>query len=172
MAYKISGRVLYIGPSQSISSKSGASHVKRDLIISVRRFDPNTGQPTDDPRNTPIFQFFNDKCQQLDRIKIGDIVIVDFSIFGRTYEKEGRREYITDVSPNSVYPDRTQNLQQPTAVPSQPIQQQTAQQTPHAYPQPPQQAQPAQQYTSPPYGQNAVTQPQNGRQWINDDPPF
>ncbi len=102
MAYRITGRVFAISQTRSSQSKSGNSYTMRDLVITIRKFDPYTGQPSDDTGNTPKFTFMNDRCQQLDNIKVGDIVIVHFDISGREYQKDGRTEYITDIRPFRV----------------------------------------------------------------------
>ena len=46
MANFIIGQILFIGEAQNLTSQNtGNSFTKRSLIISVRRFDPNTGEP-------------------------------------------------------------------------------------------------------------------------------
>lgn len=102
MAYKISGTVFAIGQTQSFQSKSGNPYKMRDLIITIRKFDPYTGQPSDDIGNTPKFTFMGEKCQQLDNINVGDIVVVHFDISGREYQKDGKTNYITDIRPFRV----------------------------------------------------------------------
>lgn len=99
MAYKITGSVLSIGQIQNIQGRTGNTFQKRDLVVTVRKFDPYTGVPTDDAGNTPKFSFMMDKCQQLDNIQIGDIVTIHFDIAGRSYQKDGITEYFTDIRP-------------------------------------------------------------------------
>lgn len=99
MAYKISGRVLFIGPSQILVSKSGSQYSKREVVIAVRKFDPYTGQPNEERDNTPKFTFFGQQCQQLDTISNNDIVVIHFDLSGRSYDKEGKTEYFTEVRP-------------------------------------------------------------------------
>lgn len=99
MAYKITGSVLHIGAPVNLPSKSGTQFTKRDIVITVRKFDPYTGQPSDDTGNTPKFTFVNDRCQQLDGIRPGDIVTIHFDIQGRCYEKDGKKEYFTEARP-------------------------------------------------------------------------
>ena len=99
MAYKISGRVLHIGSPVTLPSKSGTPYTIAYIVITVRKFDPYTGQPTDDTDNTPKFQFIGDKCQQLANVKIGDIVTVHFDIQGRSFVKDNKTEYFTGVRP-------------------------------------------------------------------------
>lgn len=185
MAYKITGRVLKIGPSQSIMAKSGNQFVKRDVVIMVRRFDPNTGEPIFDEYNTPKFSFMNDRCQQLDRIKVGEIVNISFDVRGRAYEKDGKTDYLNDLNPFSIIPEKQyyqvqqeayqqvySQVQQPTAQPPQTYQQQIVQPSQQAYPQPLQQTYSGQPYTPPANVQNAPTMPQNGRPGPDDDVPF
>lgn len=119
MAYRISGRVLIIEPTQTFQSKNGNTYTKRDLIITVRKFDQYTGQPVDDSDNTPKFTFIGDKCQRLDSIKVGDIVTISFDIAGRKYDKDGRTEYITDFRPIAVdVMNQPQVYSQPTPPPT------------------------------------------------------
>lgn len=124
MAYKISGTVLHIGDTLTLPSRSGTPFSKRDLVITVRKFDPYTGVPSEEAGNTPKFSFVNSNCQQLDGLKPGDIVTVLFDISGRSYEKDGRTEYFNDIRPFRVELLRQPQYQQPQpspmAAPQQP----------------------------------------------------
>ncbi|MBD5585348.1 MAG: DUF3127 domain-containing protein [Clostridia bacterium] len=179
MAYKITGRVLNIGPSQSIIAKSGNQFVKRDVVIMVRKFDPYTGEPSFDELNTPKFSFMNEKCQQLDKIKVGEIVNISFDVRGRAYEKDGKKDYLTDVNPFSIVPDK-QNYQVQQEAYQQMAEAQAQQpmaQSPQQYQQPimqqPQQSpQYNSSYPSSPYGQNVATQPPRAPFGENGDNPF
>ena len=102
MAYKISGTILWIEPTQTLMSKTGTSFQKRDLVITVRKYDQYTGVPTDDTGNTPRFTFIGGGCQELDSMKTGDIVTILFDISGRKYEKDGKTSYYTEVRPFKV----------------------------------------------------------------------
>lgn len=102
MAYKITGTVLTIGPAISFSSRTGNTYIKRDLVIIVRLFDPYTGQPEEQANNTPKFTFFGDRCRDLDNFKVGDVVTINFELSGRSYIKDGKTEYMTDVRPLGV----------------------------------------------------------------------
>lgn len=102
MAYRITGTVLETGAAQTFNSKNGTPYTKRDLVITVRKFDQYTGQPADEVGNTPKFTFMGDKCQKLDGIKTGDVVTISFDITGRSYDKDGRKEYITDFKPFAI----------------------------------------------------------------------
>lgn len=120
MAYRITGRVLHIGAPDNLLTKTGTQFTKRDLVIIVRKFDPYTGVPSEESGNTPKFTFMNANCQLLDNINVGDIVTVMFDVNGRSYEKDGRTEYFTDLRPFRIEQQR-QTYQQPQAA-SQPIQ--------------------------------------------------
>lgn len=149
---------MHIGPAQALTSaKTGNAYTKRDLVITVRLFDPYTGQPTEDSGNTPKFTFMGERCRDLDQYKAGDIVTVDFDISGRKYEKDGRTEYATDVRPFRISPNRPsqpQSYQQP----QQQQQQQAYQPQEQVYQQP----QTAQTYQQPPQEPQAYQQPQQG----------
>lgn len=102
MAYKISGTILWIEPTQTLMSKTGTSFQKRDLVITVRKYDQYTGAPTEDTGNTPRFTFIGGGCQELDSMNTGDIVTIIFDISGRKYEKDGKTNYYTEVRPFKI----------------------------------------------------------------------
>ena len=72
-ANQIIGQIASIGPVQSLMAKNGNAFQKRDLVINVRRFDPNTGEPVTDWENTPKLSFMGDKCRDLDRFQVGQM---------------------------------------------------------------------------------------------------
>lgn len=100
---KITGKVLYIYPAQQLTSKSGNAFSKRDFVLAVQRFDPDTGEATIDDTNTPQLTLTGDRSSQLDNVKQGDIVTVDFYLRGRRYRDESNKEkIITDINVTSV----------------------------------------------------------------------
>lgn len=100
---KITGKVLYIYPAQQLTSKSGNAFSKRDFVLAVQRFDPDTGEATIDETNTPQLTLTGDRSSQLDNIKQGDIVTVDFYLRGRRFRGEDNKEkIITDINVSSV----------------------------------------------------------------------
>lgn len=110
MGYKITGTVLKIGPKTDIATRYGAQFYKRDLVIRVIRFDPVTGVPEEDSENTPKFTFTGPRCNDLDALKEGQTVTVDFSIYGRSYEKDGEERWFTEVRPWNVTPGFAKEL--------------------------------------------------------------
>lgn len=100
---KITGKILYIYPAQQLTSKSGNAFTKRDFVIAVQRFDPDTGEATIDDTNTPQLTLTGDRSSQLDNIKQGDIVTVDYYLRGRRFRGEDNKEkIITDINITSV----------------------------------------------------------------------
>lgn len=100
MAYKITGRVLMVGDRKTITARNGNQYTTCDLVIAVMKFDPYSGEPTEDPNNTPKFTFMGDRCNDLDRLRPGMICIVHFDVNGRIFQKEeGGVGYITDLRP-------------------------------------------------------------------------
>lgn len=141
MANQVIGQIVSIGQTQSLTAKNGNAFQKRDLVISVRRFDPNTGEPVTDWENTPKFSFMGDKCRDLDRFQVGQMVTVSFDLQGRQYQNaSGVTDIITEARPYRIelYGQRTaqQSAPQPTPEPAYPQQCAPA----------PAQSQPQQQY--------------------------
>ena len=100
---KLTGKILYIYPTQQLVSKSGNSFTKRDFVLAMQSFDRDTGEPTIDEENTPMFTLTGDRCSQLDNIQKGQIVTVDFYVRGRRYRDENNKErIITDINVTSV----------------------------------------------------------------------
>lgn len=147
MANTIIGQIASIGPTQSLMAKNGNAFQKRDLVINVRRFDPNTGEPVTDWENTPKLSFMGDKCRDLDRFQVGQMVVISFVLQGRKYTTaNGETDIITEARPYKIeaYGQR----------PSQPATQPMAASAPAQAPTYPQQAQTQPQYPQQPTGFN------------------
>ncbi|WP_303034976.1 DUF3127 domain-containing protein [uncultured Duncaniella sp.] len=103
MANCIIGQILAIGGTQTLTSNNGNSFTKRTLVVSVRRFDPNTGEPVNDYENTPEFSFIGDRCRDLDQFQVGQNVCVYFNLVGTRYTPTGGQEkIINDVRPYKI----------------------------------------------------------------------
>lgn len=147
MANTIIGAIASIGPTQSLMAKNGNAFQKRDLVINVRRFDPNTGEPVTDWENTPKLSFMGDKCRDLDRFQVGQMVVISFDLQGRKYTNANNEtDIITEARPYKIelYGQR----------PSQPATQPMAASAPTQAPTYPQQAQTQPQYPQQPTGFN------------------
>lgn len=115
----IKGKMLYIYPTQQLTSKSGNTFQKRDFVVAVQRFDPETGEVSVDDDNTPVFSVFGDRCPQLDALKAGDTVTVTYNLRGRRYRDDNNKErIINDIDVRSVRGEN-QPAQQPASRPSQ-----------------------------------------------------
>lgn len=148
MANTIIGSIASIGPTQSLMAKNGNAFQKRDLVINVRRFDPNTGEPVTDWENTPKLSFIGDKCRDLDRFQVGQMVVISFDLQGRKYTNaNGETDIITEARPYKI----EAYGQRPSQPASQPMAASAPAQAP-TYPQsaPMSQAQP--QYPQQPQG--------------------
>lgn len=158
MANQLIGTIVSIGQTLSLTTKQGNPFTKRDLVISIQRFDPNTGQPYSDKSNTPQITFINDKCAELDKYQVGQLVRVSFDVTGTTYtDRNNESKIINDIRGYRLEPYGTQSYQRPT--PAYPQQSYPQQQTfgQGAYPAQ-QQSYPQQGYPAP-----ATPQPQFGQ---------
>lgn len=150
MANTIIGSIASIGPTQSLMAKNGNAFQKRDLVINVRRFDPNTGEPVTDWENTPKLSFMGDKCRDLDRFQVGQMVVISFDLQGRKYTNANNEtDIITEARPYKIEaygqrPSQPASQQMPTAAPA------NAPTYPQSAPMSQAQAQP--QYTQQPQG--------------------
>lgn len=153
MANQIIGKIVSIGQTQNLTSKTGSAFQKRDVVINVQRYDPYTGLPATDWENTPKLSFIGEKCRELDRFQVGQMVVISFDLQGRKYETANKEiDIITEARPYRIelYGQRAnQSAPQQAATPTQP-------QSP-VYPQQPamsqgQIAQPQQPYSQQPQG--------------------
>ena len=133
MANQITGRILYIYPTQQIPSKDGSKNIlKRGIVIDCTRFDPWTGERSGF-ENTPLLEFTGDRCAELDKYHKGDIVTITFDVQGTRYRnRDGVEQIFTRVQPYRIElrqgkqtAQRAQPVQQPQAV-QQPVYQQPA----------------------------------------------
>ena len=82
--FEIKGEIHEIGKEQVFSEK----FKKRDLILRIQ--DNNYEQHIK-------FQLINDRCDLLDKYKVGQDVIVHFNLKGRGYEKNNETVYYTNL---------------------------------------------------------------------------
>lgn len=109
-ANQLIGTIVSIGAIEELTSKNGNTYKRRDLVLMLRRFDPNTGEPITDTENTPQLTFMGDKCFELDNYKPGQVVTVSFDIQGRKYtDGAGITKIINDIRPFRIelYQPRT-----------------------------------------------------------------
>ncbi len=129
MANQITGKILYIYPTQQIASKDGSKTLlKRNVVVDCTRFDPYTGERG--VENTPMMEFTGDRCSELDKFQVGQIVTISFDIQGTRYkDKQGVEQIFTRVRPYRIEPRQTQQHAAPAQQPApQPVQQPAYQQ--------------------------------------------
>lgn len=167
MANQLIGTIVSIGQTVSLSTKDGNSFTKRELVISIQKFDPNTGQPYSDKSNTPQITFMNAKCSELDKYQVGQLVSVSFDVTGTPYtDRDNKTRIINDIRGYRIEPYGVQSHQRPTPAYPQPQypQQPAYGQVPHqTYGQAPHPGYPQQTYPSAqpiPPAQPQFSQPQ------------
>lgn len=85
MANIITGRLVSIGQTQQIPSKTGGNaFTKREFLLDARTFDPYTGQPSEYENLLPL-ELTGERCADLDRYSAGDVVTVSFALQGRQW---------------------------------------------------------------------------------------
>lgn len=118
MANTITGRVHRISPTESGVTKGGKPFTKRNIVLDCTRFDQYTGERGFE--NYPSFDFFNEKCQELDKFQAGQVVTIHFDVVGAYYQPTDK--YITNVKPYKIEPRQTaQNSMNGNVQQSQPI---------------------------------------------------
>lgn len=126
MANTLTGKILYIYPTQQLPSKDGSKTiVKRGIVIDCTRFDPYTGERGFE--NTPLLEFIGDRCSELDKFQAGQIVTISFDVQGTRYRnKDGVEQIFTRVQPYRIEARQVQQsvpqvpAQQPISTP-QPV---------------------------------------------------
>lgn len=175
MANEITGVVKHLSPTENLITKAGKPYQKRLLVLDCTPYDRITGQRSQ-YENLPAFDFLNEQCSQLDVVRPGDVVRVEFFVQGDVWTTpEGETKYITKLKPFKVEMIR---VQQPAAAPQgaqpmMPHQPAAPQPTPHPqaqlrqqpYTQPYTQPIPGGYGTPTPQGQQAYNQayPQQGQ---------
>lgn len=117
MANTLTGKILYIYPTQQLPSKDGSkTYLKRGIVIDCTRFDPYTGERGFE--NTPMLEFIGDRCAELDKYQVGQIVTISFDVQGSRYRnKDGVEQIFTRVQPYRIEARQVQSTQQ--AAPAQ-----------------------------------------------------
>ena len=136
MANQLTGKILYVYPTQQLPSKDGSKTIlKRGIVIDCTRFDPYTGE-RNGFENTPMLEFIGDRCTELDKYQVGQIVTISFDVQGTRYRnKDGVEQIFTRVQPYRIEVRQTQQPSAPTQQPAvQPVSQPNYQQQPQNFP--------------------------------------
>ena len=85
MALETTGKLIEIYPTQEINDR----FKKREFVVEV-------GENAQYP-NYAKFQLVQNKCEDINAFKVGDMVKISFDIRGGKWEKDGRVNYITNL---------------------------------------------------------------------------
>lgn len=88
MSYELTGKLIAIGNTQQVSDR----FKKREFVLETNE-DINGNVYT----NYAKFQAVQNKCDIVDKYKIGDMVTVSFNVKGNKWEKDGKTNYITNL---------------------------------------------------------------------------
>lgn len=82
--FELTGKIEKLSSIMAVPTKSGSIN-KREVILTILRYDPNTGEPTGEP-NHVAFEFSGERdVPKLEAYKEGDMVTVAFYLSGRNY---------------------------------------------------------------------------------------
>lgn len=88
MSNQITGRLIEIGQTVQIPSKSGGNpFVKREFLLDATTHDPYTGERSQYENILPL-EVSGDKCAELDQFRIGDVITVHFALQGREWTNQ------------------------------------------------------------------------------------
>lgn len=78
----VTGVIKSIGKTVNVSKQAGKEYLKRDLVLDISRFDPQTGE-----KHESYFQlaFSQKRCADLDGFAVGERVEVAFIVGGREW---------------------------------------------------------------------------------------
>lgn len=132
MSNQITGRILQIGDTQQITSRTGGNpFLKREFLLDATTYDQWTGERSQYENIVPL-EVSGDKCAELDKFSVGDVITVSFALQGREWtNQDGQTRRMVSIR---CYKIERRNQPGQVAVPQQ------------AAPQP----QPAPQYQAPP----------------------
>lgn len=118
MANQVTGRMLAIGQTVQIPSKTGGDPFKkREFLLDATTYDPYTGERSQYENVLPL-EVSGDKCAELDHFCIGDVVTVSFALQGRQWQtQDGDLKRMTSIRCYKL--EGRQPMHQPASVPAQ-----------------------------------------------------
>lgn len=88
MSNQITGRLIEIGQTVQIPSKSGGNpFLKREFLLDATTHDPYTGERSQYENILPL-EVSGDKCAELDQFRTGDVITVPFALQGREWTNQ------------------------------------------------------------------------------------
>ena len=127
MANQITGRIVSIGDTVQIASRTGGSpFMKREFLLDATTHDPYTGERSQYENIVPL-EVSGDKCAELDAFRTGDVITVSFALQGREWtNQDGQTKRMVSIRCYKVEarkPAQKQQPAQPAPQPAPPIQQ-------------------------------------------------
>lgn len=115
MANQVTGRMLAIGQTVQIPSKTGGDpFLKREFLLDATTYDPYTGERSQYENVLPL-EVSGDKCAELDHFCIGDVVTVSFALQGRQWQtQDGDLKRMTSSAVTSSKAGHQHRPQHPT----------------------------------------------------------
>ena len=88
MTNQISGRLAAIGQTVQIPSKTGGNpFLKREFLLDATIHDPYTGERSQYENIVPL-EVSGEKCAELDKFQVGDVITVSFALQGREWTNQ------------------------------------------------------------------------------------
>lgn len=106
--FELIGRIEKLGTIQQVPTQNGGI-AKCEIIITTARFDPYTGEPSDNPDHIAL-EFSGKNVDKLSGFKVGDMVVIPFRLAGRNYtDKQGVEKNFTKAVGYDIQPYQTRH---------------------------------------------------------------
>lgn len=127
MSNQITGRLAWVGQTVQIQSKTGGNpFLKREFLLDATPHDMWTGERSGYENIVPL-EVSGDKCAELDKFRVGDVITVSFVLQGREWtNQDGQVKRMVSVRCYKLEARKTVQQQQTV----QPVQQTAPQQFP------------------------------------------
>ena len=134
MSNQITGRLAWVGQTVQIQSKTGGNpFLKREFLLDATPHDMWTGERSGYENIVPL-EVSGDKCAELDKFRVGDVITVSFVLQGREWtNQDGQVKRMVSVRCYKLEERKTvqqQQTVQPVQQTVQPVQQTAPQQFP------------------------------------------
>ena len=88
MANTVTGIIREIGETQQIASKTGGNpFMKREFLLDATPHDTWTGERSKYENILPL-EVSGEKCAELDKFRVGDVITVSFALQGREWTNQ------------------------------------------------------------------------------------
>lgn len=127
MSNQITGRLAWVGQTVQIQSKAGGNpFLKREFLLDATPYDMWTGERSGYENIVPL-EVSGDKCAELDKFRVGDVITVSFVLQGREWtNQDGQVKRMVSVRCYKLEARKTVQQQQTV----QPVQQAAPQSAP------------------------------------------